>query len=334
MAASNFIEDFEDIFTAAMNRLKIVVSNTTEKNKIKTYINEGQQELSGKKDWWWLYQYQRALQFPQKYNTGTTAPTLANATVEGNSTSWTGTNNVGTQNLLAEDLIKFSGDEEIYEVKTVTDGDTIILGTLSANTVYLESTKTAASYEAYRYLLDLPTNFSTMLNVYQSADFPVLPMPEGIRTFREIQFKGGFGFPFPATRNSPGRIAYYFIGGTESQKQLGIWPPLDTDDRTIYFDYKRRVTNLSSDGDEPLVPDEYRMYMVHFAVERYARYNLKNSTLAELAKADRAEVYSNMVADARQRKDADHPIFRVDLSMYRGRRRRFGRLFDSDYARR
>lgn len=333
--ANIFIQTFDDIFTAAMNRLKIPVSNTTELTKIKTIINEEYQKIAAKArlDWWWLYLYQRAIQAPATYSTGTMSATKASSAATGTSTDWTGTNNVGTQNLLAGDLIKIAGDTEIYEVKTVTDGTNIVFGNADAAIVYLEDTKTDASYEAYRYLFNLPSNFSDMVKVYKADGRPFTPLPEGIQNVRHIMMSGGDRFPFSVSARGAGVTSYYTVTGTAAQKQLLIWPPSD-EDLTIYYDYKQRITTLSADADEPLIPLEYRSILVNAAIREYAGNMLRNTDLRDEAEAKRTEVFSDMLADARQKPHADTPQFRVDLSQYRRFRRFRGRAFDPDYAKR
>jgi hypothetical protein len=333
--ANTFIQTFEDIYTAAMNRVKIPVSNTTELAKIKTIINEEYQTLAAKPqiDWWWLYLYQRAIQVPATYETGTITVSPGDTAFVGASTAWTTTNNVGTANLVAGDFIRIAGDDEVYEIKTVTDATNCTLGNADATIRYLEAAKSAASYEAFRYLFNLPTNFSDMVKVYKAGGRPFSPLPEGIKNLRHIMMAGGNGFPISVSARGDGTTAYYAVTGTEAQKQLLIWPPSD-EDLTIYYDYKVRITNLSATTDEPLLPLEYRPILVAAAVKEYAAKFLRNTDLRNEAESKRVEIFRDMLADAKQKPYADTPQFRVDISQYRRPRRRYARSFDPDYAKR
>ena len=317
-----------DIVGDAQVRAKIVVTNATQEAIMVRLLNTRSHELARMHDWWWMYLYQRALQLPARYRVGTVDPTIASATLPGTSTAWTGTNNVGTQNVLAEDLLRVDGDTEIYEVRTVVSGVSITLGTLAATMVYLGDTATGKSYTTWRYLLNLPTDFRNMVKVYDAhGDFT--PLPTGVKSIRRIQMAGANN-PYSIPARGAGTPKLYTISGTAATKQLFIWPPFDTDDGTIYFDYQRNITVLAV-ADTPLVPVEFRDVLVHGLLMDYYADLERNDGAAGYHRGEYFRILDLMKGDDRQDPYRQTPVFRPDLSRYR-RGGRVRRVYDENFT--
>lgn len=318
-----------DIVGHAQIQAKIPTGNTTEEAKMLRLLNIRYHELARSHDWWWMYLYQRALQFPAEYSTGTVNPTIASATLAGVSTAWTGTNNVGTQNVLAGDLLKLNRDEEIYEVRGSITATSLQLGNADATTVYLGDTGTGLAYRAWRYLLNLPSDFRDMIKVYSAwGDFT--PLPAGIKGIRRIQMAGS-NSPYSIPARGGGKPKYYTVAGTAATKQLLIWPPFDTDDGTIYFDYQRNVTVLAL-GDTPLVPVEYRDILFHGLVMDYYADNERNDSATAYHRAEYGRILAQMKGDDRQKPHRQEPVFRPDMSRYR-RTGRVRHVYDEHFSR-
>ena len=316
-----------DIRQAVMERAKIPTTNTTEQAIVNQMMNIHYHEICRMADWRWLYLYQRAIQIPQRYTTGTVNPTLGDSALPGVSTAWTGTNNVGTANVVAGDLLMVGGDNEVYEVRTVGAATSITLGTLAAVTRYLGATATGKSYTAWRYLFNLPTDLVDMVKVYD-AWHPYTPLPEGIRTIRSIQMEGSL-WPFTSGARAASRPKYYTVAGTAAAPQLFIWPPADTDDITVYYDYKRRQTDLTADADVPFIPEEFRDVLMWAVMRDYALNRMRNSGLADYAERQYGLGLATMKGNSLQAPHSDQPVFRPDMSMYRRRRHR-GSVYDPD----
>lgn len=73
--------------------------------------------------------------------------------------------------------------------------------------------------------------------------------------------------------------------------KLLLLGPIPDDVYTVYGEYQRSATHLSGDADEPDLPAQYHMLIVHLAREKYATYENAPEVLAE-ASADADRLFS------------------------------------------
>ena len=141
----------------------------------------------------------------------------------------------------------------------------------------------------------------------------------------------GASFPYTAQARGASHPKYYTVSGTAATKQLMIWPPFDTDDGTIYFDYQRNITVLAL-GDTPLVPVEYRDILVHGILMDYFANMERNDAAAGYHRQEYFRILAQMKGDARQNPYEQTPVFRPDLTRYK-RRGRVRHAYDEHFSR-
>lgn len=245
MAAISLI-DFQDIYTAVMELLKIQASDTTTLARIKRDINIGYEDLIGRYNFWWARSLVE-LQTTAKRIVGTVNVTNNSASIVFSSAPATSV--VGYQ-------IKFAGFQEVYTIATHTAAATA--ATISVP--FLGPTDTVATYVLWKDYVDLPTDCNeTVMISHQFLKQPI--MAKGLLEFKRMvaQCPDKEGVPLVYTTDD------YSANG---KRKLRFWPAVRTTAVTLDIDYMMDLPLLDLDGDEPAMPHKERISLFYYALSQ------------------------------------------------------------------
>lgn len=316
--------DFKDIQDAILEELKIQSADTTSLARIKRVINEVYiNEVVPHARWKWLEgNYQ--VRFNAAYFGGTASVTPNSTTVTLSTAPSVGLGSFANQ------LFSTNGFNEIYTIESHTAGST----TLVLSQQYLGVLDTAASFKIWTDKVNLPPDCRETVTVWHNMS--QRPM-EGLgqQKFRETTLRG---------QKAEGYPAYYFTGDyydpstsdgeTESDRyrQMRVYPAINNKSVTISVDYIKEVTELSADGDEPVLPLEDRIVIKYGALKTLWRSLMRNPDEAMIAAQEyqmKIDRMSGKIEDSQ-----DKPRIHPDSQYVR--RRRAGRYrvgsFSSDIA--
>lgn len=245
MAAIALI-DFEDIYSAVLELLKIQSSDTTTIARIKRDINIGYQDVMSRYNFWWA----RSLveqQTVAKRTTGTISVTNGSTSITFSS---------APSASVAGYQIKFAGFQEVYTISAHTGASTS--ATLSV--AFLGTTNSAVNYILWKDYVELPTDCNeTVLVSHQFANQPMESM--GLTEFRRVaaQDLAKEGTPICYTTDD------YTSGG---KRKMRYWPAVNLTAVTLDIDYMMDLARLDADGDEPAMPIKDRLVLFYYAASQ------------------------------------------------------------------
>lgn len=240
--AAIYILDFEDIYTAIIEMLKIQSSDTTTIARIKRDINIAYEDVVSRHNWWWNRSL-TTLQTVTKITTGTIAVTAGSATITFTS---------GPAATVATYRIKFTGFPEIYTVNAHIAATT----TATLNVAFANATNSAIGYVLWKDYLQLPTDCKeTFLVQHQQYDQPMEPL--GLEDFRRMVATN------PSKEGPP---VYYTTDDFDSagKRKLRYWPSVSSSKYNIDVDYIMAFSPLDTDGNEPIMPVHDRTVLFYY----------------------------------------------------------------------
>lgn len=249
-AITGDLEDFIDIYTDVMNRLKVPVADTTTLTRVKLWINERYRDIAIQRQWRWLYKEDNLL-IKAPETTGTATFTKGSATVTGSGTTFTN----GTTSY----VIKAAGSPEIYTISTVGSATSITL-----SDAFQDTTITAGSFTLYQDTYALPSDVEDLIQVWhEHYQAPMTAV--GLDKMRKAQLK------FP---DAEGKAVAFTLAEdtTAGLRRMQIYPRPD-ETYLMHIKYVRRITSLVENTDEPLIPEVYRSVLVYGACADLARYH-------------------------------------------------------------
>lgn len=255
MAAVKLL-DFSDIYTAVMEELKIPVSDLVTLARVKrninmTYVNMVAPHRS------WPWKIKRTDIIHPKYHAVGTSDT-ASVTEDSTIVTLSSAPSAALGSFLN---YFFAVDSTVYTVSAHTAGSASV--TLSV--AFQESTNATAGFKIWTDKLTLPTDAQQVTRMSHERKSRVV-IPKGHLRFDEIAQNLRIREDF---------IKYYseddFVdpsagtGETESdrQKQVRIYPAVYDKDQVIHVEFAQEVTELDSDGDEPIMPIEDRIVLYY-----------------------------------------------------------------------
>lgn len=255
--------DFEDIYTAILEELRIQSSDTVSLNRIKRAVNMTYlQEVVPATRWHWLYGNGSATH-QAYYGTGTVSVTPASTTV---TLSTAVAASVGASGSFLDYLFSVDSTNEIYKITA----HTALATTFTIDRAYNGSLNATANYKVWNEDLGLPTDLRETIDVWH--DQQAAPMePRGLQEFRRTSAEN---------RKAEGRPFYYSTydfrdpstgsGETESDRYrlLKVYPSVSSYDTHIRFDYVKEAGALDAAGDEPLMPVEDRIVILYGALSQ------------------------------------------------------------------
>lgn len=267
------LKDFSELVEAVRSAIGIQASDTDNIDKIKRYVNMAYlYEVVPAHRWRWL-QGSTAAVHKAKYNTGTASVTPDSTTV-----TLSAAVNV-TVGSLANYKFSVEGNNEIYTISAHTAGT----DTLTLSSTYQGVLNSAAVYKIWRDRVDLPADCEETIEVYHyMSGEPMRGI--GIQEIRKYQSLQGKTEGWP--------IWYYTTDyfdptpGTDEleadrYRQLLIHPAAYDKNITINIDYKKEVTALEDDADEPLMPASDRIILYYGALKHAWRNIIRNPEEAE-----------------------------------------------------
>lgn len=77
-------------------------------------------------------------------------------------------------------------------------------------------------------------------------------------------------YPSPSTTDDIGQPIYWYLTELDSSgnQKIKLYP-IPNGTYTIRYDYIKRVSNIPSDSDNPIVPNKFRPYLIDFGLARF-----------------------------------------------------------------
>ena len=274
---STIVKDFKDIQDAVIEELKVQSDDTVTINRIKRLINSTYiQEVVPYSNWKWLYGNTRVVH-KARYNSGSASVTPDSATVT-LSTAPPVANGSYAGYFFAAD-----GFSDIYVISAHTAGST----TVTLASTYQGNSASEATFKIWKDQINLPTDCKETTAVWHN--YYVQPMEGmGLKKFREQQLLN-------PRQEAPPSIYYTGdyedpSGGDETESDryrvIKVYPAVYDKNVTINIDYIKEVTELTDDGDEPVMPMEDRIVLVYGTLARAWGSIARNTEMAQLAKGD------------------------------------------------
>jgi hypothetical protein len=240
--AAIYILDFEDIYTAILELLKIQASDTVTLARIKRNVNIAYEDVISRHNWWW----NRAVitvQLPARLNSGTLAITQG-------ATAVTFSSSISPS--VANYKLKIQGSPEVYTISTHTSGT----AAATLNIAFVGATVTAATYTMWLDYVALPTDCKeTFLVQHQHFTQPMISC--GLEEFRRI------------VAQQPDRVGppqFYTTDDQDSngKRRLRYWPAVYTAKINLDVDYMLNFVGLDAAGDEPIMPINDRTVLFYY----------------------------------------------------------------------
>jgi hypothetical protein len=210
--------------------------------KLKRYINRASQEIAGTWDWPFLRKLD-IIQTVADYTTGTVSVSSGGTTI---------TFSAGPSVSLANRFIKFSSTDNWYQI-----------------TAHTASALTATIDPAYGPSSALSSGTFTVRKIYYGIDSTMDNISDvklSIDSGRLISLSPIYSENALSFLGSSGRPEGYGVGVPTSAglPQLFLFPTPD-DVYNLYVSGKKRVEDMTSDSDEPLLPTAYHNVILDLA---------------------------------------------------------------------
>ncbi len=242
MAAIQLV-DFEDIYTAIQELLKIQSTDTVTLARIKRDINIAYGDIVARKNWWWNRSITQ-IQTKANYTTGTLTVTEGSVNITFSSAPAIS---------VANYKIKINGFPEIYTIATHTGAST----SAALSVAFLGESSTTATFKVWKDFIELPTDCKeTFIVQHQHNTQPMLPL--GLADFRRL---------VSVNPDRAGTPIYYTTDdfNSSSQRRLRFFPSNNTSAITVDIDYIMNLEALDAAGDEPIMPIEDRDVLFYMA---------------------------------------------------------------------
>lgn len=241
--------DYEDLYTAILEELKIPSSDGTTLARIKrdiniVYLNH---VIPFKpRAWWWLEQ-KTDITTLAKIDTGTLTATADSTTITFSSAPTIDLDGY---------YVKFSGYPDIVKISAHTAG----VATATLETAWCNDTVTAGAYKAWKDFAALPSTMKEVVVVtHDRRSVPVDAVHNA--KFTEVRAR------YPETEGYP---TMYNTGDfNASGDRIIRWYPACWEDRVhLHVEGRQEATALSAAADEPLMPVEDRIVIFYGACSR------------------------------------------------------------------
>jgi len=304
------LQDFKDIVDAVLEELKIQAEDTNSVARVKRAINQTYlQEVVPFARWKWLKGH-TAVKFNAAYFGGTASVTPNSTTV---TLSTAPDVSLGS---FAGKLFSTTSFAESYIIESHTAGSTSVV--LAAQ--YLGALDATVSFKIWTDKINLPTDCRETETVYTNMNQRPL---EGVgqQKFRELSLLS------PKTEGFP-RIYYTgdhydptpLTGETEADRYrlMYVYPSITRRECTVYIDYIKEVSELTNDGDEPVIPIEHRIVLKFGALKNLWRGLMRNPEEAAISSQEFYAYLSRMAGKIEDSQDA--PRITPDSSYVKKRR--------------
>ena len=257
---------FQNIYEDIRTRAKQKSSNDS---IAKGFVNDHYKRIANKREWRWLYKIGYPLSATAKYETGTVSVTEGSSTVTGASTIWT--------SAMVGRKFKLTGFDEVYNILSINTGtQTLVLGRHSTESEFNGDTETGASYTIFEDEISLPSDCDYIINLKQYRSPKRLDYVAGIRKSNTDKMFYNNNDPLSWTYGEYDSSGYKTI----------VLNPNPYRDVLLELDYKKLITELSEDADEPLIPEQYRYLLKMFGYAEMLKYLDDQRYAGELQRAE------------------------------------------------
>lgn len=305
--------DFEDIYSAVLEELKIPSTDGTTLARIKRdinmiYLNE---VIPFKpRAWWWLQKKEDVITY-EKYDTGTLSVTEDSTTITFSS---------APSISLAGYYVKLTGYPEVVKITSHTAATT----TATLESAWVLATASAQDYKAWKDYIALDSDTKEVIQVTHDR------MASPLAALTNVKFSE-FRARYPETEGFP---QYYNTGDFDSDGNRTIsWYPSCWDTKvTLHINSIQEASALNLDADEPLMPVEDRIVLFYGACSRaWARERnegeaVKNWNLFTMKLKAMAAKSGDAPQVTEMRVDSDYTI---NKRYRRFNRRGYGRRWES-----
>lgn len=273
--------DYEDIYTAILEELKIPSTDGTTLARIKRDINMiylNHVIPFKPRAWWWL-ELKEDVITNVKITTGTVTVTAGSTTITFSS---------APSASVAGYYFKTSGDPTIYKISAHTAGS----DTATLDNAWTDSTTDGSGlgYKLWNDHATLSTSIKQVVSVtHDRRSVPLEMVAASTFTERRARYPELEGYPVLIN------VYDYDTDASSTNKRQIRWYPAAWDTKVIlHVEGRQEATALSADADEPLMPVEDRIVLFYGACSRaWARerneseatknWNLFMMKLAEMA---------------------------------------------------
>lgn len=241
--------DYEDIYTAICEEVKIQLTDGSTVARIKRDVNMiylNHVVPFKPRAWWWL-EYNQDLQTYAKITTGTIT------IVDGSTTVTFSSAPTGS---VAGYYLKVEGFQEVIEVLT----HTALATTAVLRSAWRRGNVTAGGYKLWKDYASLDSDLKEVIQVTHDK----MPIPLDMKDspkFQEIRAR------LPDYETYP-KIATVGDYDADDNRILKWYPACDSTQHTMHVKGVQHVTKLTADADEPLMPVEDRIVLFYGAVSR------------------------------------------------------------------
>jgi len=224
---------------------KIGITDDDVKDVAKQALNDVQNEICQAYNFSWLYSDSSFITV-KPYETGTVTVTEGSKTVTGVGTTFT-SSMVGR---------KFVCENATYEISAFVSTTELTLLTNYAGV------GGSFTYKIYQDEYSLASDTEDVLSMRQE-NYPYKIEKVGIEVLdRYYPQRTSFGYPY-----------FYSIIGEDDDGYMKVaFYPIPNQARNIYYRYKKRVTEMTSDSDEPIIPLRYRWVLAKGALYITAKH--------------------------------------------------------------
>ena len=262
-------DNYGTIQTAVFN--KIGIDDEDVNDVVEQAMNDIMEEICESHNFSWLYG-DTSFITTAPYSTGTVTATAGSTTITGSGTTFT----AGMAGR------KITLENAFYEISAFVSTTELTL-----STDYAGAGGAGLTYKIYQNEYSLSSDAEDVLSMYQENNPQRLAQEEASLMDTHYPQRNSYGYP-----------SVYSIVGHDSNGYMKVEVyPIPNQARNIYYRMKKRVTVLSADSDEPIIPLRYRYVLFRGAVyeaadsldmpdiaQRYER--LYEKGLAKLVKAD------------------------------------------------
>jgi len=247
------------------------------KTSVKAWINKAQQRIVTRRPWWFLEREKEIFTLADE-TAGTASTTTGSKAVGGAATSWNTDNGITSGS-----LIRFGGDDEVYEIGSVASTTRFDL-----KSAYRGTGAATQSFAAWSQFYSLGSNIQNVLNVRDMS------------TPEDLDFISSHEADMvdPGHDNTGTPEAYMLrVNETTRNQQIGLYPRPNAV-RQFKVRYTTVVADLSDSGSVSFIPPRFHHLLVDgalaeadaFEYEQRSRYDQSFETGIEVMVRDEPKV--------------------------------------------
>lgn len=253
MSLNKTLVDFEDLYLAILEEIKIPTSDGTTLARVKRDINMiylNHVIPFKPRAWFWLEKKEDIVTYAKR-DTGTVTVTIDSTTITFSSAPSTS---------LAGYYFKLTSQPDIIKIASHTAGAT----TATLETAWLQASGSAKAYKAWRDYAELSTTMKQVTQItHDRRSVPLDLVPNVVFDERRARYPELEGYP---TIVCDGDFSTDLA--STQQRQIRWYPSCWDTKVMLHVTGVQEATALSADADEPLMPVEDRIVLFYGACSR------------------------------------------------------------------